>query len=42
MALTKIEDFEPKSQESFDNKDIKGMPVHVDGDEKIGTVSHKR
>ncbi len=39
MALLKLEDFDPKYRESFDNNDIKGMGVYIDGDQKIGTVS---
>ncbi len=32
MVLLKLEDFDPKYRESFDNNDIKGMGVYIDGD----------
>ena len=39
MALVKLEDFDPNYRESFDERDVKGMGVYAEGDEKIGTVS---
>ncbi|MBE9035303.1 DUF2382 domain-containing protein [aff. Roholtiella sp. LEGE 12411] len=39
MALVKIADFNPDYHESFNENDIKGMSIYIDGDDKIGTVS---
>lgn len=39
MALVKLEDFDSNYQESFDNRDIKGLSVYTETEEKVGTVS---
>jgi uncharacterized protein (TIGR02271 family) len=39
VALVKIAEFDPDYHESFNENDIMGMGIYIDGDDKIGTVS---
>jgi hypothetical protein len=38
MSLLKIKEFDPNYRESLEGKDIKGMGVYANVEEKIGTV----
>ena len=39
MSLLKIKEFDPNYRETFQGKDIKGMSLYANPEEKIGTIS---
>ena len=39
MSLLKIKEFDPNYRETFQGKDIKGMSLYANPEEKIGTLA---